>query len=70
MLAVEVRPVKGAGLGTPYLIGVAVVIALLAYEHAILRPNDLSRLDVAFFTMNGYVSIAFFAATLVDVLVR
>jgi 4-hydroxybenzoate polyprenyltransferase len=59
-----------AGLGAPYLIGVAVVIALLAYEHAILRPNDLSRLDVAFFTLNGYVSIAFFAATLVDVLIR
>jgi 4-hydroxybenzoate polyprenyltransferase len=59
-----------AGLGLPYLIGVGVVIALLAYEHAIVRPDDLSRLDVAFFTLNGYVSIAFFAATLADVLLR
>jgi 4-hydroxybenzoate polyprenyltransferase len=59
-----------AGLGAPYLSGVAVIIALLAYEHAIVRPGDLSRLNVAFFTMNGYVSIAFFAATLVDVLLR
>jgi 4-hydroxybenzoate polyprenyltransferase len=59
-----------AHLGVPYLVGVAVVIALLAYEHAIVRPNDLSRLDVAFFNLNGYVSVAFFIGTLVDTLAR
>ncbi len=59
-----------AHLGAPYLVGVAVVIALLAYEHAIVRPGDLSRLDVAFFNLNGYVSVAFFVATLVDTLAR
>jgi 4-hydroxybenzoate polyprenyltransferase len=59
-----------AHLGAPYLLGVAVVIALLAYEHAIVRPNDLSRLDVAFFNLNGYVSVAFFVATLIDTLAR
>jgi 4-hydroxybenzoate polyprenyltransferase len=59
-----------AHLGAPYLIGVAVVIALLGYEHAIVRPSDLSRLDVAFFALNGYVSVAFFVATLVDTLGR
>jgi 4-hydroxybenzoate polyprenyltransferase len=59
-----------AGLGAPYLVGVAVVLALLAYEHAIVRPSDLSRLDVAFFNLNGYVSVAFFIATLVDTLAR
>jgi 4-hydroxybenzoate polyprenyltransferase len=59
-----------AHLGAPYLVGVAVVIALLAYEHAIVRPGDLSRLDVAFFNLNGYVSVAFFVATLIDTLVR
>jgi len=59
-----------AHLGAPYLVGVAVVIALLAYEHAIVRPRDLSRLDVAFFNLNGYVSVAFFVATLVDTLAR
>jgi 4-hydroxybenzoate polyprenyltransferase len=59
-----------AHLGAPYLVGVAVVIALLVYEHAIVRPSDLSRLDVAFFNLNGYVSVAFFAATLIDALVR
>jgi 4-hydroxybenzoate polyprenyltransferase len=59
-----------AHLGAPYLTGVVVVIALLVYEHAIVRPSDLSRLDVAFFTLNGYVSVAFFIATLVDTLAR
>jgi 4-hydroxybenzoate polyprenyltransferase len=59
-----------AHLGAPYLVGVAVVIALLAYEHTIVRPSDLSRLDVAFFSLNGYVSVAFFVATLVDTLAR
>jgi 4-hydroxybenzoate polyprenyltransferase len=59
-----------AGLGVPYLIGVAVVAALLVWEHAIVRPNDLSRLNVAFFNLNGYVSVAFFVATVVDVLAR
>jgi 4-hydroxybenzoate polyprenyltransferase len=59
-----------AALGVPYVLGVLVVIALLVYEHAIVRPSDLSRLDVAFFTLNGYVSVAFFAATLADVLLR
>jgi 4-hydroxybenzoate polyprenyltransferase len=59
-----------AHLGAPYLIGVVVVIALLTYEHAIVRPSDLSRLGVAFFNLNGYVSVAFFLATLVDTLAR
>ena len=59
-----------AALGVPYIAGVVVVLALLVYEHAIVRPSDLSRLSVAFFTLNGYVSVAFLAATLVDVLVR
>jgi 4-hydroxybenzoate polyprenyltransferase len=59
-----------AGLGVPYLVGVGVVVTLLAYEHAIVRPSDLSRLNIAFFTLNGYVSVAFFAATLADVLLR
>ena len=57
-------------LGAPYVVGVLIVFGLLVYEHAIVRPNDLSRLDVAFFTLNGYVSVAFLAATLADVLLR
>ena len=38
-------------------------------DSAVVRPSDLSRLDVAFFNLNGYVSVAFFIATLIDVLV-
>jgi 4-hydroxybenzoate polyprenyltransferase len=59
-----------AHLGLPYGTGVAIVAALLVYEHAIVRPSDLTRLDAAFFTLNGYVSVVFFAATLADVLLR
>ncbi|MGC9984089.1 MAG: UbiA-like polyprenyltransferase [Polyangia bacterium] len=58
-----------AGLGWIYLAGMAVVVAMLIWEHAILRPSDLSRLNVAFFNLNGYVSVIYFAATLADVIV-
>jgi 4-hydroxybenzoate polyprenyltransferase len=53
--------VAGAGLdvGPWYWLGVAVVAALLLYEHLIVRPDDLRRLDAAFFTVNGVLSIAF-----------
>lgn len=57
-----------AGLGGIYLGGVAIVTALLVWEHAIVRPSDLSRLNVAFFNLNGYVSVVFLAATVIDVL--
>jgi 4-hydroxybenzoate polyprenyltransferase len=60
------------GLGLPvgwlYWLGVASVAALLAYEHSLVRPGDLRRLDAAFFTMNGVISVAFFAFVLADVL--
>jgi 4-hydroxybenzoate polyprenyltransferase len=59
-----------AGLGWIYLAGLALVAAILVWEHAILRPSDLSRLNLAFFNLNGYVSVIFFVATLVDVLAR
>jgi 4-hydroxybenzoate polyprenyltransferase len=52
-----------------YWIGVAVVAGLLAYEHSLVRPGDLRRLDTAFFTMNGVISIGFFAFVLAEVLV-
>jgi 4-hydroxybenzoate polyprenyltransferase len=57
-----------AHLGTAYLLGIAVVIGLLIWEHAIVKPDDLSRLNVAFFNLNGYVSVVFFLGTLIDVL--
>lgn len=58
-----------AGLGWLYLVGVAVVAALLVYEHRLVKPDDLSRLDAAFFTMNGYISIILFVFVLADVVV-
>ncbi|HEY0712625.1 MAG TPA: UbiA-like polyprenyltransferase [Polyangia bacterium] len=59
---------RSAHLGSLYLVGVALIVGLLIWEHAILRPNDLSRLNKAFFDLNGYVSLAFLASTLADVL--
>jgi len=56
-----------AGLHLPYAFGVTLIAALLAYEHALLRPSDLSKLDMAFFNLNGYVSVAFVLATAADV---
>lgn len=56
------------GLGTAYWVGVAGCAALLAYQHAIVRPGDLSRLNAAFFQSNGVLAVWLFAATAVDVL--
>jgi 4-hydroxybenzoate polyprenyltransferase len=62
----------GAGLalevGVLYWLGVAVVAGLLLYEHSIVSPLDTRRLDAAFFTMNGVISVSFFAFVLADVL--
>jgi len=57
------------GLGLIYLLGVVVVTGLLIYEHRLVRPDDFSRLDAAFFNMNGYISVTIFLFTLVDALV-
>jgi 4-hydroxybenzoate polyprenyltransferase len=61
-----------AGLGLPvgpgYWAGVAAVGLLLAYEHSLVRPGDLRRLDAAFFTVNGVISVVFCAFVVVDVL--
>ena len=58
----------GAALsvGVLYWIGVAAVAALLVYEHALVRPSDLRRLDAAFFTMNGVISVVFAAFVIAD----
>jgi len=56
------------GLGAPYWIGLALSAALLAYEHAIVRPDDLSRLNIAFFNVNGVISVILFLGTLLATL--
>lgn len=53
-------------LGWPYAVGVVMISGVLAYEHAIVSPSDLSRIDKAFFDLNGYVSLLFFAFVAVD----
>ncbi len=58
-----------AEMGTIYWIGWLAVIAVLAWEHRIVSPNDLSRINRAFFDLNAYVSIAFFCATVADLIV-
>lgn len=52
------------GLGPLYWLGWAAIVALLAYEHSLVRPDDLSRLGVAFFNVNGYVAVLALAAVL------
>jgi 4-hydroxybenzoate polyprenyltransferase len=61
---------SAVGAGWVYWIGVAVVAGLLLFEHSLVRADDLSKLDAAFFTMNGIISIAFFAFVLAERLVR
>lgn len=55
-----------AGLGLVYYLGVVVIAWLLFYEHSLVRKDDLSKLDMAFFTMNGVISLIFFAFVLLD----
>ena len=52
------------GLGWLYWVGIAVAAGLFVYEHALVSPDDLSRLDVAFFNVNGYIAVILFAAVL------
>lgn len=56
----------GAGFGWWYVAGLVVASAILVYEHQLVKPGDLSRLDAAFFTMNGVMSVTVFLFALVD----
>ena len=56
----------GAGFGTWYYIGLIIAAGILAWEHQLVRPGDLSRLDAAFFTMNGVMSVTVFLFALLD----
>jgi 4-hydroxybenzoate polyprenyltransferase len=59
-----------AGLGTIFLIGIAAVTLLLLYEHRLVRPDDLSRINVAFFQVNAVVSIGLLVVGLLDLWVK
>jgi 4-hydroxybenzoate polyprenyltransferase len=65
---VAVGIVTGAGVW--YFVGTAIAAALLVYEHSLVAPGNLNKLDAAFFTMNGMISIAFFFFVLLDRMTR
>lgn len=54
------------GAGFLYYLGLLLILPLLVYEHLIIKPNDLSKINAAFFTINGYVSILILAFSLAD----
>lgn len=56
-------------LGTLYFAGIAIVAVLLAYENSLIKPNDLSKLDMAFFTMNGVISVLMFVFVLLEIVI-
>ena len=70
VMAVILLAAVGAGLGSDifYWLGVAAVAGLLLYEHTLVRPGDLRRLDTAFFTINGAISVVFFVFVALDTL--
>jgi 4-hydroxybenzoate polyprenyltransferase len=70
MLVLLVGLVAAFGLGKLAVAGVIVVLLLLAYEHSLVSANNLSRLNAAFFTMNGVISVVFFVFVAGDVLLR
>jgi 4-hydroxybenzoate polyprenyltransferase len=55
-------------LGWLYIAGVLIALLLIIYEHSLVKEDDLSKLDLAFFNMNGYISVTIFVFTLLDVL--
>ena len=57
-------------LGLLSLAGITAVVVLLVYEHGLVKPNDLSRVNAAFFTVNGYVSVLFFVFWAADILLH
>ena len=58
------------GAGPLYYVGVGAAAALLIYEQSLVKPTDLSRVNLAFFTLNGFVSLGVFAFALLDRLTR
>ena len=70
MLVCLAALVKAFALGPMALAGIAAVAALLLWEHRLVRADDLSRIDAAFFTMNGYVSVIFFVFWATDIFLK
>ncbi len=67
LLLIALGPV--AGLGIAYYVGLAIAAGLLAYEHWLVKPDDLSKLGMAFFSVNGYLAVTLFAFTFIGLYV-
>jgi len=65
-ILIAIAPLTGFGI--LYLVGVGIVSIILIYEHVIVKPNDLSRVNLAFFTLNGMVSLVLMALSVADIL--
>ncbi|HLI34027.1 MAG TPA: UbiA-like polyprenyltransferase [Terriglobia bacterium] len=70
MLVLLIAVAKIERLGWLAALGLILVAALLIYEHRLVKPSDLSRVNAAFFTINGYISILFFLTWAADILLR
>jgi 4-hydroxybenzoate polyprenyltransferase len=70
MVTLLIALVISFGMGVWAIIGVLAVILLLVYEHSLVRSDDLSKLNAAFFTMNGVISVLFFVFVAADLLLR
>jgi 4-hydroxybenzoate polyprenyltransferase len=67
MVACLLALAQSLHLGVLALVGVSAVVGLLVYEHSLVKPDDFSRVNAAFFTMNGYVSVLFFVFWAADI---
>ena len=70
IIALACQPLVYPLFGTLYWIAVVAVAVLLIYEHALVRPNDLSRVNAAFFNVNAIISLGLFAAGTLDLLIH
>jgi 4-hydroxybenzoate polyprenyltransferase len=70
MITLLIALVISFAMGVWAIIGVLAVILLLVYEHSLVRSDDLSKLNAAFFTMNGVISVLFFVFVAADLLLR
>ncbi len=70
MLLCLIALVYAFALGVVAMLGIAAVAAMLAWEHRLVRADDLSRIDAAFFTMNGYISVIFLVFWATDIFLR
>ena len=69
-LVTSLNPLAWGAAGWSYMTGWAIVAALLHYEHSIISPQDMSRLNAAFFNINGYVSVAYSLFTMTALVLK